>query len=294
MNKNILVTGIEGFIGSNLALRAAKSNFNVIGLSREKENWDAVEYINKLKKISKNKKFECVVHFGAIASTRIIDEKIIHGFNVEAVEIIANFCSQTDTPLIFASSAAIYGNKNNSLSYYAETKLKGESILKDTRNLRFTALRLFNTYGFNEIGKNEMKSFISDAIISGLLRKKILIWKFNDLKIGSQSRDFVHVSDVNKTILKLIYKSRYLNEILDLGSGQSYKFIDIANLIKALDKDVEIESTDPPAGYNKSYYQQYTCANVSWLKLFNDGIEPKNPFKVIPELSKHYRKYFKK
>lgn len=294
MNKNILVTGIEGFIGSNLALRAAKSNLNVIGLSREKENWDAVEYINKLKKITKNKKFESVVHFGAIASTRIIDEKIIHGFNVEAVEIIANFCSQTDTPLIFASSAAIYGNKNNSLSYYAETKLKGESILKDTRNLRFTALRLFNTYGFNEIGKNEMKSFISDAIISGLLRKKILIWKFNDLKIGSQSRDFVHVSDVNKTILKLIYKSRYLNEILDLGSGQSYKFIDIANLIKALDKDVEIESTDPPAGYDKSYYQQYTCANVSWLKLFNDGIEPKNPFEVIPELAKHYKKYFKK
>jgi ADP-L-glycero-D-manno-heptose 6-epimerase len=289
MNKNILVTGIEGFIGSNFALQAKKSNFNVIGLKWNKSNWNADDYKNYLYKTTKGIHLESVVHFGAIASTSFIDKQILHGFNVEAVQIIADFCALRNTPLIFTSSAAVYGNSDNNLSPYAQSKMKGELILKNTSSLKFVALRLFNTYGFNEIEKKDMKSLISDMIISSLKSKKISIWKFDDLQMGSQSRDFINVLDVNEIILNLIASSTYLNETLDLGSGESYKFIDIANFIASLDHEITIELIDPPFEYDRSYYQKYTCADMLWLKTFAKGKEPIVPYKKIPELIEQYK-----
>jgi len=289
MNKNILVTGIEGFIGSNFALQAKKRNFNVIGLQWTKTNWNSDEYKSYLYKITKDMELESVVHFGAIASTSFVDKQILYGFNVEAVKVIADFCALRNTPLIFASSSAVYGNADNKLSPYAQTKLEGELILKNTPSLKFVVLRLFNTYGFNEIEKKDMKSVISDMVISALKRKKISIWKFDDLQMGSQSRDFINVFDVVDIILSLITSSAYLNETFDLGSGRSYKFIDIASFIASVEPEIEIELINPPLEYDRSYYQKYTCADMLWTKSFVKEIEPIDPYKKIPELMQQYR-----
>jgi nucleoside-diphosphate-sugar epimerase len=288
MNKNLLVTGIDGFIGSNFALQARINNFKVFGLSRPSANWDAKLYEKNLNDISQNNEFKSVIHFGAIASTRLIDREALYGFNVEAVKIISNFCSSTNTPLVFISSSAIYGNASNNLSLYAETKKHGESIIHNTPNLRFLILRLFNTYGFNEIAKNDMKSLISEMIITGLKNKKISIWELSDLRLGSQSRDFIYVQDVISIILTLILSERYFHETLDLGSGGSYKFIDIANYIASIESDLLIELVSPPNNYEEKFYQQYTCANISWMKQV-DGLRlPRHPFEIIPELIKRY------
>jgi len=288
MNKNLLVTGIDGFIGSNFALQARINNFKVFGLSRPSANWDAKLYEKNLNDISQNNEFKSVIHFGAIASTRLIDREALYGFNVEAVKIISNFCSSTNTPLVFISSSAIYGNASKNLSLYAETKKHGESIIHNTPNLRFLILRLFNTYGFNEIAKNDMKSLISEMIITGLKNKKISIWELSDLRLGSQSRDFIYVQDVISIILTLILSERYFHETLDLGSGGSYKFIDIANYIASIESNLLIELVSPPNNYEEKFYQQYTCANISWMKQV-DGLRlPRHPFEVIPELIKRY------
>ena len=44
MNRNILATGTEGFIGNNFLAQAEKQNFNIFRLDRESENWDAEKY----------------------------------------------------------------------------------------------------------------------------------------------------------------------------------------------------------------------------------------------------------
>ncbi len=293
MVKSILVTGIEGFIGSNFEFQAKKLNFNVIGLKWNKTNWNVDDYKSYLYEITKDMKLESVVHLGAIASTKFIDKQILNGFNVEAVQVIADFCAQKNIPLIFTSSAAVYGNADNNLSPYALSKMQGELIIKNTKGLNFIALRLFNTYGFNEIGKNDMKSLISDMIISSLDSKKISIWQFDNLQMGSQSRDFISVQDVNKIILEMIISSRYVNQTLDLGSGHSYKFIDLANFIALTDPEIVIELTDPPVGYDRSYYQRHTCADMSWLNTFDIGIKPTLPYIKIPELIEQYKKFLK-
>jgi ADP-L-glycero-D-manno-heptose 6-epimerase len=265
MSKNLLVTGTDGFIGSNFVVEARLKQFNIYELSRRSDKWNAERYQEELLLTARNVKFESVIHFGAIASTSNTDIDTMICFNVEAVEILANYCSSTDTPLIFISSAAVYGNETNSFSLYAKTKRQGEKILNQTPTLKFSSLRLFNTYGFNEIEKADMKSVISDIIISGIKNKKISIWEFPDLEFGSQSRDFIYVKDVIQVIFALISEKRYFGETLDLGSGQSYKFIDLANYITSIEDDWIIESIQPPTNYQKNLYQQYTCANVDWI-----------------------------
>lgn len=289
MTKNILVTGIEGFIGSNFALQAQKKNYNIVGLTWKKPNWNVVEYESNLFEITKDLELESVVHFGAIASTRFMNKQMLYGFNVEAVQVIANFCALKNIPLIFTSSAAIYGNADNYLSPYAKSKVQGELILKNTPKLKFVSLRLFNTYGFNEIHKQDMKSLISDMIISSLQNKEILIWKLDNLQAGLQSRDFINVLDVNEIILKLIIEARYTNQALDLGSGKSYKFIELANFIALINPRIEIKLTNPPIDYDRTFYQKYTCADMSWLKSFDIGIAPLDPYKVIPGLINQYK-----
>jgi len=291
MSKNILVTGIEGFIGSNFALQAKKKNYNIVGLTWEKPNWKVVDYEINLFEITKDLELEAVVHFGAIASTRFINKQMLYGFNVEAVQVIANFCALKNTPLIFTSSAAIYGNAGNYLSPYAKSKVQGELILKNTPKLKFASLRLFNTYGFNEIHKQDMKSLISDMIISSLQNKEILIWKLDNLQAGLQSRDFINVLDVNEIILKLVIEARYTNEALDLGTGKSYKFIDLANFIALINPEIEIKLADPPIEYDRSSYQRYTRADMSWLDAFDIRIAPLDPYKIIPGLINQYKDF---
>jgi ADP-L-glycero-D-manno-heptose 6-epimerase len=289
MSKNLLVTGTDGFIGSNFAANARAHQFNVYELNRKSNSWDAERYREDLILTAGNIKFDSVIHLGAIASTMNTNVDTMIGFNVEAVQILANFCSGTDTPLIFVSSAAVYGNEGKSLSLYAKTKIQGEEILRRTPNLQFTALRLFNTYGFNEIEKNDMKSVISDIIISGIKNQKISIWQFPELEFGSQSRDFIFVHDVIQVITSLIRSKRYFGETLDLGSGHSYKFIDLANFIISIEKEWFIESIQPPKNYQKNFYQQYTCANNKWITEFLNLKKPKHPFEIIPDLIDKYK-----
>jgi len=291
MTKNILVTGNEGFIGSNFALQAKKKKYNVIGLDWKKVNWDSSDYKNYLNKVTKDIKLESVVHFGAIASTSVAVRQLLRGFNIEALQVIADFCALRNIPLVFASSAAIYGNGDNYLSPYANSKVQGEFILNNTPNLKFQTLRLFNTYGFNELQKQGMKSFISDMIISSLQNKKIFIWKFDNMESGLQSRDFIHVSDVNSIILKIIFSDKYTNQTLDLGTGKSYKFIDLARFIASIDNYITIEFTEPPVVYDKRFYQKYTCADISWLERLQIEIIPSDPYKSIPILINQYKKF---
>lgn len=292
MSKNLLVTGTDGFIGSKFAIEAKLRKFNVYELNRRRSWWNSEYYREDLISTAEKIKFESVVHFGAIASTSNSDKDTMLGFNVEAVEIIANFCSVTNTPLIFVSSSAVYGNEGKDLSLYAQTKIQGEKILSRTPNLEFTVLRLFNTYGFNETEKNDMKSVISDMIISGITTKKLSIWQFPNLELGSQSRDFIFVHDVIQIIMSLIESKRYLGETLDLGSGQSCKFIELAKFISFIEKDWLIQSILPPKNYKNDSYQKYTCANTYWITEYLNLKKPKHPFETIPKLINNYKLFF--
>lgn len=290
MTKKILITGTKGFIANNLVKLAKADNFSVTNFEPNTEFWDAEHYGRHFAETVLGNQYDAVVHLGAIASTRVENEDLLYGFNTHAVGIISKYCVANNTPLIFISSSAVYGAGQGMASMYSKTKQDAENILNQTPGLKFTILRLFNSFGFNELPKKEMRSVVSDMIISAILSKKIKIWQFNEIPFGEQSRDFIYVDDVGNTILSVIFNRWFFGGTYDLGSGRSHKFIDLAkNIAKHLDK-VDIIPIAPPENYNKANYQFYTKAKMDWLDS-SLILHPSNSLnQLIPTLIIQYQK----
>ena len=290
MTRNILITGTKGFVGSNLVKLAKDNKFNVTNFDPHTDFWDAKKYEQQFSKTTFNDKYDAVVHLGAIASTRVENEELLYGFNTHAVEIISKYCVTSNTPLIFISSSAVYGTGQGVVSMYSKTKQDAENILNQTPGLAFTIFRLFNSFGFNEMPKKEMKSVVSDMVISALLSKKIMIWQFSEIPFGEQSRDFIYIDDVCSSILSVILNRWFRCETYDLGSGRSHKFIDLANKIAGQLHKVDIIPIAPPENYNKANYQFYTKAKMEWLNSSPISHPSNDLSKIIPTLINQYQK----
>jgi ADP-L-glycero-D-manno-heptose 6-epimerase len=293
MNRKLIITGTKGFIGGNLKKLAEIQNFEVLGFDYLKNLWDAHDYKSEFNKLVKGDKHECVIHVGAIASTKNYDTENLFGFNTEAVKIISDYCLKSCTPLIFISSSAVYGTREGAKSMYAMSKKEAESVLKETTGLPFTIFRLFNTYGFNESKKGEMKSIVSEMIITAIKEKKIRIWQLENFPFGKQSRDLIHVNDVCNLILQVASNKLFDRTTIDLGSGESHEFINLAGTIASNFNGIEIIPVKIPDTYDASLYQTFTKANMKWLNKLPDLYSMSNLHENVPKLISKYRNAYK-
>jgi dTDP-L-rhamnose 4-epimerase len=115
-------------------------------------------------------------------------------------------------------------------SYYAETKLRQEHIVKKINKelgINCIILRLQNVYGEGQSLINPYTGILS--IFSNRILTNSNIEIFED---GQQTRDFVHVSDV-VSIIKKIIDDEFKNKLLiyNLGSGSSTKIIDVVETL---------------------------------------------------------------
>jgi len=289
MNKKILITGTNGFIGANLKKLAKINNFEVLGFDSLNDFWNTYVYQTEFYKSVGGDKYECVIHVGAIASTRNSNLENLFGFNTQAVRIISDYCLQSHTPLIFISSSAVYGNSEGVESIYAKSKREAENVLNATAGLPFTIFRLFNTYGFNEIRKGVMKSVVSDMIISAIKEKEIRIWQLEDFPFGKQSRDLIHVNDVCNLILQTLINKLFDRNTYDLGSGESHEFINLANAVSSNFNGIKITPVKIPDNYDTSLYQTFTKANMEWLSKTPITHSMSNLYENIPKLVAKYK-----
>lgn len=289
MSKKILITGSQGFVGTNLVHKCIQQGIAKIEFNPQTKKWKRDEYESELEIVASKEDISTVIHLGALASTRIKDKELLYGFNYEAVKSIAKFCVDRQILLIFVSSSAIYGNSGTNLSEYARSKLLAEEYLKTNNNLKFNIIRLFNTYGFNEIQKGSMKSIVSDMIISAIKRREIEIWKLPNLKFGQQSRDFIYVKDVVDTLLHLSANNSLTSQTLDLGTGESTSFLDLAACVARQFNNVKIAPTHAPTDYNKEFYQIYTIADIGWKTNYPGLKDNTKIFEAIPKLFRLYR-----
>jgi ADP-L-glycero-D-manno-heptose 6-epimerase len=122
--------------------------------------------------------------------------------------------------MVFASSAAVYGNGNGPLNLYAESKLQSERDISD----HAVCFRLFNVYGKNESHKGRMSSVIlkwwNELTRDGCIR----------IFEGSESfkRDFIHVQDVCRILWNGVSMSA---GVYDLGTGISHSFDSLADMV---------------------------------------------------------------
>ena len=238
-NPKILITGSSGFIGSNIAQNIKK---NIYGIGRQKKSHKEKKlpyiknliksiYIKNLRLFKIN--FDFIIHCAGkgIVSNHKGDYKKSFLPLKNVLEYLRKH--SRESCLIFISTLAVYGNKNkklsetdslNPMSVYAKNKIKAENLCKlysKQYNIKILILRVGPLYG---IGLR--KQFIYDAC------KKISNNRNIFYGTGNEVRDYLHINDF-ANLIKIIFNSKIKNfEIINVGSGNSYKIIDVIQYIK--------------------------------------------------------------
>ena len=261
---NILITGVAGFIGYNLARSILKNNIkiNIIGLDNINNYYSIVLKKKRLQNLKKYKnfsfyklnlenkkkvdliflknKFDIVIHLAAQAGVKYsienprkyLDSNILGFFN-----ILENCKKYKPKKIFYASSSSVYGdsstfplneNQNiNPVNFYGMTKKNNEEmsqLYSDYYNLRLIGLRFFTVYG--EWGRPDMVVFkILESAFKGKLFKL-----FNN---GNHFRDFTYIDDVTDIIQRLIkYRFKNKHTILNICSSKPIKLTFLLKLCK--------------------------------------------------------------
>lgn len=255
----ILVTGCCGFIGSHLCKKLLEMGHYVVGLdnlSTGNQNHlpPEVEFIkgdirdDKTVSSAMLEVHGCI-HLAAIASVSISEVDPIYAHEVNARGTLNIFQAaqkhRQTIPIVYASSAAVYGhNESNEvglpskkispISIYGADKAVNEYHAKSfwlTKKQPSCGLRLFNVYGTGQ-NLNSLYSGVITKFINRMLEEKPLMI-YGD---GSQTRDFIHVSDVVQYMANAILKLSSGSEVFEICSGHATS---INNLVETLLKVTE-------------------------------------------------------
>ena len=319
----IVITGAAGFIGSVVAGELNNRGRNDLVLvddfsKKQKErNYIDLRY-NVL--INRNDFFDWfeenhyyvdfVVHLGARTDTTEFDWNVFQKLNVDYTETMFSLCAEYQIPLVYASSAATYGNgelgyddshevveRLQPLNPYGRSKNEVDKwILKQEKQPPFWAgLKFFNVYGPNEYHKGRMASVIFHSFNQINATGKVKLFRSHrpDFEDGQQLRDFIYVKDIANVICFMMegqqttvnrqqtsstenFNSQLStfnlkSGIYNLGTGKARSFYDLAAAtFKAMGKDVNIEFIDIPEDI-RDKYQYFTEANMT--KLRNAGYD---------------------
>lgn len=298
----IIVTGGAGFIGSNLVAgleAAGENNIVVCDQLGTDEKWrniakrdlaDLIVPEELLSYIDSNaKRIETVFHLGAISATTETNADLIIANNFRLSCELWTRCARYRTPLIYASSAATYGDGQKGFSDNADRRhLSGLKPLNAygwskhlfdrwvARNLetggdqappQWAGLKFFNVYGPNEYHKEGQISVALKnyrEITAG--GPAVLFRSHNpDYKDGGQSRDFVWVGDCVDVMLWL-KNNLAVSGLFNLGTGKARSFADLAKAIfDAAGITHEIQFVDTPLAI-RDKYQYFTEAQMDRLR----------------------------
>lgn len=291
----IIITGAAGFIGSNLAGFLNKKGIEETMLV------DAFDSDIKNRNIA-NKKFtgkiprdfffewfdanhhlvDYVFHLGARTDTAEFNKAIFDTLNLGYSKKMWLACSKYSVPLIYASSAATYGDGEQGynddhrmirllkpLNPYGESKNEFDKwVLNQEETPPFWAgLKFFNVYGPNEYHKGRMASVVFHSFNQIMQTKNMKLFRSHKTGIpdGEQRRDFISVRDVVDVIYWL-FKNKADSGIYNLGTGKARTFLDLAkSTFLAMGLKPSIEFIDTPSDI-KDKYQYFTEARMEKLR----------------------------
>jgi UDP-N-acetylglucosamine 4-epimerase len=290
-NKTWLITGVAGFIGSNLLETLLLNRQRVVGidnfLTGSKKNldsvrrevgslWDLFEFI-EADIVSENlfepliPKVDFILHQAALGSVprSIANPKATHKNNVEGFLNLLN--SLRDFPekkLVFASSSSVYGNNldlpkiedivGEPQSPYAISKLMNEVYAKNFRKLyglSSIGLRYFNVFGPRQNPNGDYAAVIPKWILALLQNQKVVI--YGD---GQTSRDFCFVDNVVQAniLAALCAKPEAQGQIFNVAFGSKTSLNQLYNLMKE-----SLVPTFPSLANHKPVYQNFRQGDIA-------------------------------
>lgn len=251
--KNIFITGVAGFIGSNLAKRLLQEGYNVAGVDNlssgvREQVPDGVRFlkgdIRETYFFPLVRGVDCIFHLAAknCISDCQTNPKETFDINVMGTQNVLEAARiHKVKKFVYAETSALYEGSDvyptpewdiNPRSFYALSKASAK-LLADGyarhHNMNITALRYFCVYGPNQDYRRTIPPLFSALIIKLLKGEQPTI--YGD---GSKRRDFIYVDDVNDFHIKCIEDSRTDGKTFNLGSGSNYSVDDIYTIVSRL------------------------------------------------------------
>jgi len=295
----LLVTGGAGFIGSNVvaALNDAGRNDVVVcdvlgsdGKWRNLAKRQLADFVPPAALMDwlKGRRLDAVIHLGAISSTTATDGDLVMEANFNTPLRLLDWCTANGVPLIYASSAATYGDGEQGFdddgSVAALKQLRPMNLYGWSKNLfdlavaeraargeplppQCVGLKFFNVFGPNEYHKGTMMSVLArrfDDIRSG---RVVQLFKSHrdGIADGDQRRDFIYVDDVVRVIIWLL-AAPDVSGLYNVGTGKARSFKDlILSAYAALGLPPNIEYIDMPEQI-RGAYQYFTESKVERLR----------------------------
>lgn len=276
-NKNVLITGGLGFLGSSLApiLLAAGAKVTLIdNLSPLYGGnvYNVHDIRDEIRLVVSDiregeilapllEKADVIFHLAAqvsyIDSLNIPFEDL--DLNARTTLQILEGCRTLNRKarIVFASSRMVYGKVDrpsiaedcpaNPLSLYGIHKLASESYLRlYQRNfgMPVTILRLTNPYGPRQQVKHSKYSLVGWFVRQAMEGKVIRIFG-----TGTQLRDYVYADDVARAMLGCAQAPDAVGEVINVGSGTSTRFCDMVQAVLQCVKTGRMEFVPWPDNY---------------------------------------------
>ncbi len=291
----IAITGASGLIGSalvwhcNRAGRADLLLVDALGKGDKFRNLSGLNFADYLEKEEWETRLdsgalpplEAVVHLGACSNTMEPDGSWLMRNNYGSSRRAAEYCLARGVRLIYASSAATYGDGSQGydddpaglprlrpLNKYAFSKHAFDLWALQSGALRtLTGLKYFNVFGPNEYHKGEMRSMVLKAWEQIQADGRMRLFQSNTPQYadGEQQRDFLYVKDAAAMTAWFLEHPEAAG-IFNLGSGTARSWNDLARAIfAALERPPRIEYIPMPERLQRAY-QNHTCAALERLR----------------------------
>ena len=295
----LLVTGGAGFIGSNVVAAlndAGRADVVVCDILGHDGKWrnlakrQLADFVPPAELMDwlKGRRLDAVIHLGAISETTATDGDLVIETNFRQSMRLLDWCTANATPLIYASSAATYGDGAQGfrddqsveglktlrpMNLYgwskhlfdlavAERAARGEKLPPHWAGLKF-----FNVFGPNEYHKGTMMSVLARRFDDVKAGRPVQLFKSHrdGIADGDQRRDFIYVDDVVRVTMWLL-AAPGVSGLFNVGTGTARSFRDLMlAAYAALGAKPNIQYIDMPEQIRGSY-QYFTQSDVDRLR----------------------------
>jgi ADP-L-glycero-D-manno-heptose 6-epimerase len=295
----LLVTGGAGFIGSNVVAAlndAGRADVAVCDLLGDDGKWrnlakrQLADFVPpaELADWLEDRRLDAVIHLGAISETTATDGDLVIETNFRLSMRLLDWCTANATPLIYASSAATYGNGEQGFdddgSVEALKRLRPMNLYGWSKNLfdmavaeraargerlppQWAGLKFFNVFGPNEYHKGTMMSVLARRFDDVKAGRPVQLFKSHrdGIEDGDQRRDFIYVDDVVRVMLWLL-ATPSVSGLFNVGTGTARSFKDLMlAAYAALGSKPNIHYIDMPEQIRGSY-QYFTESKADRLR----------------------------